>query len=311
MKQPLTFLAVISSFIIHHSSFAQGSLTPPGAPTATMRSLDQIYNRGDARTPITNASSIVTLSAPGSYYLTTNLTVSSGNGININTSGVTLDLNGWTIKSTAASATGNGIQLNSGLQNITITSGFIQGGVTNDGANVFSGPGFGNGITFLSTSPRNIRVSGITVLGCLTNGINLNFGDATMVESCCVHTIGKQGISASTVRSCVATECGTFGINADQVSDSRGESVATNSSAGIEAEVVLNSFGTSVGGTGITALKTVSNSSGTSTSGTGIDTTVALGCYASSASAKNMVATIANSCSVGTSNSIVNKYNMP
>ena len=48
------------------------------------------------------AEKVVTISQPGSYYLTRNLTVSSGDGINITTIGVTLDLNGFTIRSTRA-----------------------------------------------------------------------------------------------------------------------------------------------------------------------------------------------------------------
>ena len=54
----------------------------------------------------------MTISQPGSYYLTHNLTVSSAAmRIDITTNGVTLDLNGFTISSTAASATGYGICL--------------------------------------------------------------------------------------------------------------------------------------------------------------------------------------------------------
>ena len=103
---------------------AQGPLTPPGAPTPSMKSLDQI----EARTPISSLP--FTISSSGSYYLTKNLSVSSGNAITINASGVTLDLNGFTITSTAASATGTAILINGAFQNITILNGFIQGGVT-------------------------------------------------------------------------------------------------------------------------------------------------------------------------------------
>jgi len=109
------------------SALAQGSLMPPGAPAATMKTLDQI----EARIPITNTASLVTIAQPGSYYLTHNLTVSSGDGIDINTNSVTLDLNGYTIASTAASATGTGISLNNGWSEITIGNGHIRGGVTN------------------------------------------------------------------------------------------------------------------------------------------------------------------------------------
>jgi hypothetical protein len=52
--------------------FAQGSLTSPGAPAPTMKTLAQI----EPRTPISSAP--FTISVPGSYYLTTNLTFSVG-----------------------------------------------------------------------------------------------------------------------------------------------------------------------------------------------------------------------------------------
>jgi hypothetical protein len=71
---------------------AQGPLAPPGAPAPTMLSLSQV----EPRTPITNTTA-VTISAPGSYYLTANISVTSGSAITITASQVTLDLNGFTI----------------------------------------------------------------------------------------------------------------------------------------------------------------------------------------------------------------------
>src|SRR6267142_7145346 len=84
--------------------FAQGALTPPGAPAPTMKTLAQI----EPRTPI---SAPLVITQPGSYYLTTNLSVTSGDAIIINTNQVTLDLNGFTISSTAPSVSGYGIAL--------------------------------------------------------------------------------------------------------------------------------------------------------------------------------------------------------
>ena len=72
------------------SVFAQGSLTPPGAPAPTMKTLNQI----EPRTPISSVP--YTISEPGSYYFTTNLT-STGHGVVITTNGVTLDLMGFTL----------------------------------------------------------------------------------------------------------------------------------------------------------------------------------------------------------------------
>src|SRR3569833_3288356 len=107
-----------------------------------MKSLDQV----EARTAITNTASLVTISQPGSYYLTHNLTVATGDAIDINTNQVTLDLNGFTIASTAGSSSGNAIYLAraSGNIGITIRNGIIKSGVSNNNG-VFSGPGFING----------------------------------------------------------------------------------------------------------------------------------------------------------------------
>src|SRR5580698_1789256 len=69
----LAALVLLATFNFQLATvFAQGSLTPPGAPAATMKSLDQI----EPRTPISSAP--FTITNPGSYYLAANLTVSSG-----------------------------------------------------------------------------------------------------------------------------------------------------------------------------------------------------------------------------------------
>jgi len=174
---------------------AQGSLTPPGPPALTMKTLQQV----EPRTPITNATTPVTISVPGSYYLTTNLTVSGGDAITIATNGVTLDLNGFTIASTANPASGTAVLINSGLRNITILNGNIQGGVTNNGSGIFSGPGFSSGIYYFG-EPRNVRVSGVSVSGCQYDGIYVGSGASTTVENCEVRTVGSYGIFANTIR---------------------------------------------------------------------------------------------------------------
>jgi hypothetical protein len=85
-------LLLLSTSILEPSTFGQGSLTPPGAPAPTMRTLEQV----EPRTPISAAGYII--DRPGSYYLTTNLFGAGGLGaIRIMTNDVSLDLNGFSI----------------------------------------------------------------------------------------------------------------------------------------------------------------------------------------------------------------------
>jgi hypothetical protein len=60
------------------SAFAQGSLTPPAAPTPTMKTLDQIEPRVPIDATHTPGDSLreFVIAQPGSYYLAANLNVS-------------------------------------------------------------------------------------------------------------------------------------------------------------------------------------------------------------------------------------------
>ncbi|MGZ5545765.1 MAG: hypothetical protein ACXWIU_13930, partial [Limisphaerales bacterium] len=100
---------LIALFVGGSSTHGQGSLTPPGAPVPTMKTLSQI----EPRTPI--ASGPFTIANSGAYYLTTNVTIGGGNAISIGANDVWLDLNGFTISSTENPAkSGNGILIGSG-----------------------------------------------------------------------------------------------------------------------------------------------------------------------------------------------------
>lgn len=339
-------LSLLSALNFERSTcLGQGPLAPPGAPAPTMKTLDQI----ESRTAIWSAP--FTIASPGSYYLTTNLTVSTGTAITIATNGVTLDLNGFTIASTAASATGYGILLNSGLKDITIMNGHIRGGVTNNGSGVYSGSGFSYGIS--GATPVNVLVKGVSVSGCLTYGICLgsDSGYPVVVESCMVRTVGSYGIQASTIRNSVATDCGYNAIYGDQVSDCRGESTGNNSGYGVNAYTAQNCYGYCAGsgsglnattaqncygycagsGNGITA-STAQNCYGYCLgSGKGIQATyVASGCFGFSNTGTGLYAynaafctgtriggtaiqaTIANGCiAINGTNNVTYKYNMP
>lgn len=287
-------LALLSAFSLQPSALlGQGSLTPPpGAPAPTMKTLAQI----EARTPI--AAAPFTIAQPGSYYLTTNLTVSSGDAITITADGVTLDLNGFTLTSIAATANGTAILLTSGRRDITIFNGHIRRGVTNDGSGVFSGSGFGHGINYSATPPMNVLVSRVTVSGCLGYGIFLNNVGPTVVEACVVRTMGLYGILASTIKTSTATECKGTAVFGKQVSDCRGKSL---NGSGIVATTAQNCHGVSTTGFGIEATMAL-NCYGTSTSGSGVQATTAENCYGVSESGYGVYATTAQNCR-GNSNS--------
>jgi hypothetical protein len=108
------------------STFAQGSLTPPGAPAPTFKTLSQV----EPRFPISDYQTNLTIS--GSYYLTTNLFSgpNSNDGINIrtNVSNITIDLNGFSIINTngAGPSSPVGVRISEGT-NIVIRNGQIIG----------------------------------------------------------------------------------------------------------------------------------------------------------------------------------------
>lgn len=271
--------------------FAQGALTPPGAPAPSMKSLAQI----EPRTPISLAP--FTINQPGSYYLTTNLSVTSGDGITINANNVTVDLNGFTIASTASPVNGYGIQLAvaGGNTDVTIYNGHITGGTTNNGSGVISGSGFSTGIDLPAIFTQNCRVKDVSVSGCLNYGIFLGTGDGSSVESCSVNST-RYGIVADNVTHCSVRDGGNSGITATTASDCRAEISGGFGSFALSALTANNCAGICTGG-GL---------------GLSVPNGLAMGCYASSASGAAISAKIANSCVIGTGTvSIVNKYNMP
>ena len=247
MKKILPLL-ILFCFTARPSAFPQGSLTPPGAPAPTMKTLDQI----EPRTLISSAP--FAINASGSYVLTQNLNVSSGNAITISASGVNLDLNGFTVSSTAASANGTAIFFNSGLQTATISNGHVRGN-------------FSNGVSFTGTGPSNVRVSDLSVDGAGSVGIDLGVSYPNLIDRCTVGSVGGRGLHSGTVNSSVANNCGGAGIAANIVQGSWG--ISTGSFNGIDASSVSNCVGQSLSGTGINA-QNVSNSTGSSTSGKGI-----------------------------------------
>ena len=198
------------------SAFSQGSLTPPGAPAPTMKSLDQLdeklsqattkleqvqakQNVADAkaekRTPISSLP--FTINSPGSYYLTGNLTSNSAsaNGITVTASDVTVDLMGFLLRNSVATA-GNGIHSGDTIRNVTVRNGSVSG--------------WASGIALAA---RNVRVESISARANTVSGISA--GAASVVIDCAADLNGGTGISLDSdgaVVRCVARENSGNGI---------------------------------------------------------------------------------------------------
>lgn len=169
----VTALLLLSTLIPHPSTlFAQGNLTPPGAPAPTMKTLAQV----EPRTPISSLPA--TINKPGSYYVTTNLTgVVFTDGITIATNNVVLDLSGFTLFGPAGGANENGIGTSGSVSNIVIRNGSIVR---------WSRSGI------LGTTLYYGWLEELTVAENALNGIHL--GDYAGVQRCCAR---RNGIAAS------------------------------------------------------------------------------------------------------------------
>jgi parallel beta-helix repeat protein len=152
---------------------AQGSLTPPGAPAPTMKSLDQIEPRTPVDAVHTPAAGFgeFAITNPGSYYLTTNIIgVTSKYGIEIMTNHVTLDLNGFALLGGGDGAAG--IYISSSANDVTVRNGMISG--WGDGAD--------------SAAPDTV-LEHLKIVGCTGSAI-YNFSAPTVVRDCLCESDG-------------------------------------------------------------------------------------------------------------------------
>jgi hypothetical protein len=86
-----TVRASLLVFVSWASAFGQGTLAPPAAPAATMKTLSQIEPRTDVATLSGDASHLFVIAAAGSYYLSGNILAAGVDGILISASNVSLD----------------------------------------------------------------------------------------------------------------------------------------------------------------------------------------------------------------------------
>lgn len=208
----LFLAALVSMLAVHPSAFGQGTLTPPGAPSPTMKTLDQIEPR--TRVP----SLPFTISAPGSYYLTTNLVGVSGNsGITISSGNVTLDLNGFSLTGVPGSL--SAIIFSAAQTNVTIRNGSMSGWGA-DGVNASSGPYTSRNLVCENLTIYGNTGSGIRGLGlvrsclCSSNQLIGIYNSGGLVEGCEANYNKNVGIlmANGTVRDCRAINNASHGI---------------------------------------------------------------------------------------------------
>ena len=238
MKNSMLKCALVAAVFLAllPTGFAQGSLTPPGPPAPTMKSLDQIEPRTIVNAVNTpgDAGEMFIISQPGSYYLTTNITASTAiNGITIKANNVTLDLSGFAVQGpgTFSSGTAYGIYIPNAQTNLTVRNGSVSG---------WNGIGGGAGAGVIAKSVYTVNLlfehlnisdtgDGIflfcpcvirdcTVAHNSSSGIVCSFGlydsDASTVTGCTVNENGEVGISITTgtVSACAANNNGGGGM---------------------------------------------------------------------------------------------------
>ena len=206
MPRPLTGLFIVSAFrCLSFSAFSQGSLTPPGPPTPTIKTLNQVEPRIplDVAHIATAADSEFVIKNAGSYYLTGNLAVSKTNGIRVAVAGVTVDLNGFQV-TRAGAPSGNGIVIDSVAHRCTIKHGTLSG--------------FAAGTAVAQPRPRGGTFESLKATGNVTG---LTGGDGWRLDHCIatdnngLTTIGIAAGTGSAVVDCTSYDNGNIGFLAE------------------------------------------------------------------------------------------------
>ena len=208
------------------ASVLAGPLSPPAGPIAsTLKTLQEVEPRiivNATNTP-GDADSLYRITQPGSYYLGADLVVPSGfDGIAINASDVTIDLNGFAIRGQPGSL--DGIRTaGTTRRNLTVLNGSIAS-MGEDGIDFFQ-----------SGSSANARVEGVHASQCGAVGVRL--WESAVVRGCTLVENGSFGVSIGNglIESTVARANGDIGINASAQAVIRGCTSTGNTGIGIRA----------------------------------------------------------------------------
>jgi hypothetical protein len=168
-------LTILASAAMIASRVVAGPLDPPvGAVSPTYKTLSEVEPRiaiNSTNTP-GGANETYLISQPGSYYLTGNITMTSGkHAIAVSSADVSIDLNGYTI--TGVSGASYGVVGYSGVGRIMVRNGSFR-----------SGP-------YLSISiGADSLVENVMAIQASTSVDAINVGDRSVVRNCRVSTAG-------------------------------------------------------------------------------------------------------------------------
>lgn len=199
---------------------AQGSLTPPGIPAPTMKTLAQI----EPRTPISSLPFSIT--AAGAYYLTANLSPGANqNGIVVAADNVVIDLCGFTLTG-GGGGSGEGISASGARTNIVVRNGTVR-----------SWPG--SGINFHDSGSSQVIVQSVGSISNTFTGIALRNGSRAV--DCVASGNSQRGFLVD--NDCLVEQCKAAGNLTAGIAAGAGCRLTANQATG-------NATGLAITGTG-------------------------------------------------------------
>ena len=235
MKILVTILLAAMLFV---SAFVcAGDLEPAAAPAPTMKTLDEV----EPRIPITQNDIPLTISSPGSYYFTANLTAAS-TAILVQSDDVTIDLMGYSLSGTTGSGVyisdASGIEIKNGTIRGFATAGiYVYSMGTTHGNMIYKLKVMGNGYGATMSGNANIADSCIFADNT-SNGLSLGTGG--MIKNCTAYNNGSTGLAAGSNSSLIGNVSysnGGSGVSGDYACTIKENTVYGNTSAGIFANV--------------------------------------------------------------------------
>ncbi len=240
-------IVAVPAFFTAAAWLYAGPLNPPAGPIAsTYKTLTEVEPRTAVNATNTpgDADSVFRIAQPGSYYLTGNVAgVAAKHGIEIDSSGVTLDLAGFELL--GAAGTLDGVRIVPGHRGVTVRDGSLRGW-KGAGLSAVGGPNadaclfIDLRVTENGTDENSyaLDVGGASMVSNCVTAYNLGTGirgnNGTIIANCTASGNGGDGIicGAGTVRDCLARGNVFDGIRVGS-SIISGCSVTANTGAGI------------------------------------------------------------------------------